>query len=50
MDVVSLFKELLRFKSITPDDDGAMEFIKEYLKDFEIIQTQKRRCGKPLYL
>ena len=41
MDVITLFKKLLEFKSITPNDDGAMEFIKNYLKDFEIIETEK---------
>ena len=41
MDVISLFKELLKFKSITPNDDKAMEFIKNYLNDFEIIETEK---------
>ena len=41
MDVIELFKKLLSFKSITPNDDGAMEFIKNYLKDFEIIEIEK---------
>jgi len=41
MDVINLFKKLLTFKSITPNDDGAMDFIKEYLNDFEIIETEK---------
>ena len=41
MDVIKLFEKLLKFKSITPNDDGAMEFIKEYLSDFEVIETQK---------
>ncbi len=41
MDVISLFKTLLKFKSITPNDDGAMEFIKDYLNNFEVIETQK---------
>ena len=41
MDVIELFKKLLKFKSITPNDDGAMEFIKEYLSDFEIIESEK---------
>ena len=41
MDVIELFKKLLEFKSITPNDDGAMEFIKEYLNDFEVIETEK---------
>ncbi|MEO1927469.1 MAG: succinyl-diaminopimelate desuccinylase [Nautiliaceae bacterium] len=41
MEVIELFKTLLKFKSITPNDDGAMEFIKSYLDDFEVIETQK---------
>jgi succinyl-diaminopimelate desuccinylase len=41
MDVITLFKKLLSFPSITPDDAGAMEFIKNYLNDFEVIETQK---------
>jgi len=41
MEIIELFKKLLSFKSITPDDDGAMEFIKEYLNDFEIIEIEK---------
>ena len=41
MDVIELFKKLLKFKSITPNDDGAMEFIKNYLKDYEVIETEK---------
>ena len=41
MDIIELFKTLLRFKSITPSDDGAMEFIKNYLNDFEIIEQEK---------
>lgn len=31
MDVIALFQKLLRFKSITPNDDGAFDFIDEYL-------------------
>jgi len=41
MDIISLFKKLLSFKSITPNDDGAMEFIKNYLNDFEVIESEK---------
>ncbi len=41
MDVIELFKELLKFKSITPEDAGAMNFIKNYLNDFEVIQSEK---------
>ncbi len=33
MTIIELFQKLLRFKSITPDDDGAFEFIAEYLGD-----------------
>ncbi len=31
MTIIELFQKLLRFKSITPDDDGAFDFIDEYL-------------------
>ena len=41
MDVLTLFKKLLEFKSITPNDAGAMEFIKNYLDDFEVIEKEK---------
>jgi succinyl-diaminopimelate desuccinylase len=41
MKINDLFIKLLKFKSITPDDNGAMEFIKEYLSDFEIIEINK---------
>ncbi|WP_024791135.1 succinyl-diaminopimelate desuccinylase [Lebetimonas sp. JS032] len=41
MDVTELFKKLLSFKSITPNDDSAMEFIKNYLNDFEVIENEK---------
>ncbi len=41
MDVITLFKKLLSFKSVTPSDDGAMDFIKSYLEDFEIIEAEK---------
>jgi len=33
MSVIELFQKLLRYKSITPDDAGAFEFISEYLGD-----------------
>ncbi len=33
MTVIELFQKLLRFKSITPQDDGAFDFIEEYLGD-----------------
>ena len=33
MTITELFQKLLRFKSITPNDDGAFDFIEEYLGD-----------------
>jgi succinyl-diaminopimelate desuccinylase len=33
MTIIELFQKLLRFKSITPTDDGAFDFIDEYLGD-----------------
>ena len=41
MTILELFEKLLKFKSITPNDDGAMEFIKNYLNDFEAIEINK---------
>lgn len=35
MQVIELFKELLRFKSITPDDDGALNYLAMHCADFE---------------
>ena len=43
MNVLNLFEKLLKFKSITPSDDGAMEFIKQYLSDYKVIETQKEK-------
>lgn len=39
MTTLELFDKLLRFKSITPDDDGALDFIQEYLSDFEAVRV-----------
>ena len=41
MDTKELFFKLLSFKSITPDDGGAFEFIKDYMKDFKSIRIDK---------
>jgi succinyl-diaminopimelate desuccinylase len=41
MEVLELFERLLKFRSITPSDDGAFEFIKEYLSEFEVIESEK---------
>lgn len=49
MEIIELFKTLLKFKSITPNDDGAMEFIKSYLNDFEVIEINKENV-KNLFL
>ena len=35
MTTQELFFKLLRYKSITPDDDGAFDFIKDYLSHYE---------------
>ena len=40
MTVIELFQKLLRFKSVTPDDDGAFDFIEEYLgKEWTCIKV-----------
>jgi succinyl-diaminopimelate desuccinylase len=41
MTIDKLFIKLLEFKSITPNDDGAMEFIKKYLNEYEAIEINK---------
>jgi succinyl-diaminopimelate desuccinylase len=41
MTIQELFFKLLRYKSITPSDDGAFEFIAEYLEHFEHIRIDK---------
>ena len=41
MEVIELFKKLLSFPSITPDDAGSLEFIKEYLVDFHALHFDK---------
>lgn len=48
MNVIELFQKLLQFKSITPDDAGAFEFITKYLGqswqciELDINQTKNR--------
>jgi succinyl-diaminopimelate desuccinylase len=37
MNVVDILLKLLSFKSITPEDDGALAWIESYLDDFEAI-------------
>ena len=41
MQIIPLFEKILRFKSLTPDDDGAFAFIASYLPDFEVIELDK---------
>jgi succinyl-diaminopimelate desuccinylase len=41
MSIIELFKKLLCYRSITPDDDGALEFIKGYLSEWEVIELHK---------
>ena len=36
MTLIELFEKLLRFKSLTPDDDGAFKFISSYMDGFEV--------------
>ena len=41
LDIKELFFKLLSFRSITPDDGGAIDFIKKYMDDFEAIRIDK---------
>ncbi|HEY9189667.1 MAG TPA: succinyl-diaminopimelate desuccinylase [Sulfurovum sp.] len=41
MNVVDLLLKLLSFKSLTPDDDGALKFIETYLDGYEAIYVNK---------
>ncbi|OQX74076.1 MAG: succinyl-diaminopimelate desuccinylase [Campylobacteraceae bacterium 4484_4] len=41
MDVITLFEKLLRFRSVTPEDDGALAFIEGYLCDFDAVHFEK---------
>lgn len=38
LNTEELFLKLLRFISITPEEDGAFAFVKEYLSDFDVIE------------
>ena len=41
MDILELFKKLVSTKSETPDDGGLLDFISEYLTDFESIRIDR---------
>ena len=49
MDIIDLFIKLLSAKSITPNDGGIMDFIKEYLNDFEAYEFNEGEI-KSLFL
>ncbi len=38
MSVIELFIKLLKFKSITPNDDGAFDFIEDYMDGFKALR------------
>ncbi len=40
-EVIEIFKELLRFKSVTPSDDGALNYINMLMDDFEARFIEK---------
>ncbi len=41
MRLENLFLTLLRYKSITPQDDGALDFIQEYMDSFDAVRLDK---------
>ena len=41
MNVVDLLLRLLSFKSLTPNDDGSLKFIEEYLEGYEATYVNK---------
>jgi succinyl-diaminopimelate desuccinylase len=41
MQLLELFKYLVESKSVTPDDGGLLDFIQNYLDDFEAIRIDK---------
>ena len=41
MEVVEVLKKLVGFKSVTPDDDGCFEFIKNYMNGFNVVEINK---------
>ena len=49
LDVIDIFIKLLSAKSITPNDGGIMEFVKEYLNGFEVYEFDEGEI-KSLFL
>lgn len=41
MEVIDIFKEILKFKSITPNDDGALNYITMFLNEFDLKFVEK---------
>lgn len=41
MQVIELLNELLRFKSITPNDDGALNYIAMFMDEFETYNVEE---------
>lgn len=48
-NLIDFFKKILSFPSITPDDMGALEFIEEFLEDFNIIDLDRNDTKNRLY-
>jgi len=49
MTTIQLFQKLLQFKSITPNDDGAFEFISGYLEDWDCLELDFGDVKNRLY-
>ncbi|RUM61000.1 MAG: succinyl-diaminopimelate desuccinylase [Sulfurimonas sp.] len=49
MDVITLLKQLIEMKSETPDDGGTLDFIAEYLFEYEAVRIDKETV-KNLFL
>ena len=50
MQLIELFEQLLKFKSITPNDDGIYDFIEEYLpNDWNVIKLDFKDVKNRLY-
>jgi len=41
LDVITLFKKLITMKSETPDDGGILDFIAQYLPEYEAVRIDK---------
>jgi succinyl-diaminopimelate desuccinylase len=49
MTTIELFQKLLQFRSITPDDDGAFEFISGYLEEWDCLELDFEDVKNRLY-